>query len=232
MTPRAVLDGPRRKGRVLSAHRAYVEIRRRIIENELPAGSVILEQDLAQELGMSRTPVREAMIYLANEGLVEVRPRHGFLVLPISVKDMIDIYEILTALEATAAANLAREGVSKQQLATLEEAVEAMDNALDINDLDAWAAADERFHKMLVTHTGNQRLQSVVEMFWDQTHRARMVTLRLRPKPTKSNDDHRAVIDAIRARDPVKAHDQHTRHRTVSGNMLTELLEKHKIRSL
>jgi DNA-binding GntR family transcriptional regulator len=219
-------------GRVLSADRAYIEVRRRIIENEMPPGSVILEQDLAQELGMSRTPVREAMIHLANEGLVEVRPRHGFRVLPISAKDMIDIYEILTALESTAAANLAREGATDEQLATLEAAVEAMDQALAVNDLDAWAAADERFHKMLVMHAGNQRLQSVVEMFWDQTHRARMVTLRLRPKPTRSNDDHRAVIDAIRARDPTRAQQEHTRHRTVSGYMLVELIEKHKLRSI
>jgi DNA-binding GntR family transcriptional regulator len=102
------MDGATAPGRVFSADRAYTEVRRRIIENEMPAGSVVLEQDLAQELGMSRTPVREAMIHLAKEGLVEVRPRHGFRVLPISAKDMVDIYEILTALESTAAATLAR----------------------------------------------------------------------------------------------------------------------------
>jgi DNA-binding GntR family transcriptional regulator len=232
VTPGALTGSAVAPGRILSADRAYVEIRRRIIENEMPAGSVVLEQDLAQELGMSRTPVREAMIHLANEGLVEVRPRHGFRVLPISVKDMIDIYEILTALESTAAASLARDGATDQQLATLEGAVEAMDGALAINNLDAWAAADERFHKMLVAHAGNQRLLSVVEMFWDQTHRARMVTLRLRPKPTRSNDDHRAVINAIRARDPVTAQQQHTQHRTMSGQMLVELIEKYKLRSI
>ena len=232
MTTRAAMDGATAPGRVFSADRAYTEVRRRIIENEMPAGYVILEQDLAQELGMSRTPVREAMIHLAKEGLVEVRPRHGFRVLPISAKDMVDIYEILTALESTAAATLAREGVTDQQLASLEAAVESMDRALADNDLDAWAAADEHFHKMLVAHAGNQRLQSIVEMFWDQTHRARMVTLRLRPRPTKSNDDHRAVIKAIRARDPVKAQQQHTRHRQVSGHMLVELLETHKLRSI
>lgn len=232
MTTNTARNGSVSKGRLLNVDRAYAEIRRRIIENEMPAGSVILEQDLAQELGMSRTPVREAMIHLANEGLVEVRPRHGFRVLPISVKDMVDIYEILTVLESTAAGSLARDGASDQQLATLDAAVEAMDKALAASDLEAWAAADERFHKMLVAQAGNRRLQSVVEMFWDQTHRARMVTLRLRPKPTKSNDDHRAVLEAIRARDAAKAQQQHTHHRMMSGKMLVSLLEKHKLRSV
>ena len=220
------------KPRVPSTERAYAELRRRIVENEMPAGSVILEQHLATLLGMSRTPVREAMIRLANEGLVEVRPRHGFRILPIEAKDMVEIYAILTALEAAAAETLARDGVAAEDLAALEAAVASMDAALEADDLDAWAASDERFHKLLVSLTGNRRLLGIVDMFWDQAHRVRMVTLRLREKPIGSNRDHRAVVEAIRRGDPETARARHASHRLAAGRVLVELLEKYRLRQI
>ena len=87
---------------------AYEQIRRRILDNVWPPGHRALEQEVALELGMSRTPVREALLQLQNEGLVEVIPRHGVRVLPVSPTDMREIYEILTALECMAAELLAR----------------------------------------------------------------------------------------------------------------------------
>ena len=76
------------KARIPFAEQAYSELKRQILTNELPHGSQFLEQEIAEQLSMSRTPTREAMVRLANEGLVEVRPRHGMRVLPISPKDM------------------------------------------------------------------------------------------------------------------------------------------------
>ena len=87
---------------------AYLAIRRRILDNVYPPGHQALEGDLAGELGISRTPVREALIRLANEGLVEVVPRHGMRVLPVSPTDMREIYVVLTALESAAAELLAQ----------------------------------------------------------------------------------------------------------------------------
>ena len=81
----------RSERRLLNAERAHAEIKRRILNNELPAGHQILEQDLAELLDMSRTPVREAMVRLAEEGMVEIRPRHGLRVLPLSAADMQEI---------------------------------------------------------------------------------------------------------------------------------------------
>ena len=119
------------------AERAYDEIKRRILENDMPAGFQALEQELAESLGMSRTPVREALIRLANEGMVEIRPRHGMRVLPISPDDMREIYEILTSLEATAAEMAATRGVSEEELGALKRAVAEMDEALGREDLRA-----------------------------------------------------------------------------------------------
>src|ERR1044071_5104736 len=77
----------------------YEALRRRILDNVWPPGHQALEQAIALELGVSRTPVREALIRLEREGLVQVIPRHGMRVLPMSAADMREIYEVLSALE-------------------------------------------------------------------------------------------------------------------------------------
>src|SRR5690606_26297255 len=97
--------------RMSQAQRAYRELRRRILHNEMPPNAQYLEQELADSLGMSRTPVREALIRLSDERLVEIRPRHGARILPVSVDDMREIYEMMTELEAFAVRKLARRGL-------------------------------------------------------------------------------------------------------------------------
>ena len=87
--------------------RAYDVLKQKICDGTWAGGEARLEREAAEEIGVSRTPVREALIRLEEERLVKVRPRRGFVVLPISADDMSDIYEILTALESQAAAKLA-----------------------------------------------------------------------------------------------------------------------------
>lgn len=205
---------------------AYQEIRRRILENELLPGVQMLETEVADLLGMSRTPVREALIRLAEEGLVDVRPRHGMSVRPVSPQDMKEIYDVLTSLEATAAALAAGRGLDEAALAELDAAVSEMDAALERGDLKAWAEADQRFHDLLVVDSGNRRLKDIVDTVRDQAHRVRMATLNLRPTPVDSNDDHRAVVAAIRRRDADAAWRAHHNHRKRSGSMLVELLKR------
>jgi DNA-binding GntR family transcriptional regulator len=211
---------------------AYELLKQRILDNEMTAGFQATEHELAEALGMSRTPVREAMIRLANEGLIEIRPRHGLRVLPVSARDMCEIYDILTALESTAAELLARRGLGTEQDAALDAAVTEMDTALTKDDLLAWAQADERFHMLLVDFCGNRRLKALVGNMWGQAHRVRMVTLRLRPRPTQSNADHREVVDAIRRRDPEAARRVHHNHRLRAGEILVGLLESHGLTHL
>jgi DNA-binding GntR family transcriptional regulator len=211
--------------RVSNAERAYRALKALILTNQLPAGSQLLEQEAALRLGMSRTPVREAMVRLEQDGVAEIRPRHGMRVLPVSADDMREIYEVLTSLESTAAELVARRGVSDAELADLQSAVSDMDAALAIDDLEAWAAADQRFHSLLVELTRNQRLQQIVTQLGEQAHRARMMTLRLRPKPVGSNRDHAMLVAAIAARDADQARSIHHNHRAKAGIMLVELLE-------
>ena len=225
----AVLARPRTesgRNRFSSAERAYRALKKLILGNELPAGSQLLEQEAAERLGMSRTPVREAMIRLEKDGMVEVRPRHGMRVLPVSPDDMREIYQVLTALESAAAEAVARSGVTPAELASLRAQVAEMEKALDRDDLDGWADADKRFHRLLVTLTGNQRLQQMVSQLDEQAHRARVVTLRLRPKPVNSVRDHARLVAAIARRDAESARRIHHDHRTRAGEMLVGLLDR------
>jgi DNA-binding GntR family transcriptional regulator len=208
------------------AEKAYRELRRLILQNELPAGMQLLEQEAALRLGMSRTPVREAMVRLQQEGMVEIRPRHGMRVLPVSVDDMRDIYALLTALESLAARLAAERGLGDEELTSLDEAVQDMDDALAREDLDSWAKADARFHRLLVSAAGNRRLENAVANLVDQSHRVRRMTLRLRPKPEASNNDHRAVVAAIRNGDSATALAIHEAHRRKNGQMLIGLLKQ------
>jgi len=217
------------KARIPYAEQAYSQLKQQILGNVLPAGSQFLEQEIAERLQMSRTPTREAMVRLANEGLVEVRPRHGMRVLPISPKDMAEIYDIITALESTAAGQLAGLGLDREALQPLITAVEEMDTALSNDELEAWAEADYDFHKYLVELTGNVRLINLISTFRDQGHRVRMTTLHMRPKPDKSNEDHRAVVDAILANDADTAREVHRCHRETAGKVLIKLLHEHHL---
>lgn len=203
--------------------RAYREIRRRILANEMPPGTQYLEQELAQMLDMSRTPVREALIRLAEERLIEVRPRHGARVLPVSADDMREIYAIIAELEAMAARTVA-ERAHPDVLADLAASAAAMERNSD--DLHRWFEHDRRFHHRLVEASGNTRLIEMVRTLADQSYRACLHALSQRPLPSASNADHMALIDAIRRRDPAEAHRVHHAHCVRAGQMLTEILSR------
>jgi DNA-binding GntR family transcriptional regulator len=163
-----------------AAHKVYDSLRAMVLNGELAPGTQILEQELAEMVGMSRTPVREALIRLQSDGLVEVVPRHGVRIVPMSLTDMHDIYMILVGLEPVAASLAAERGVSEEELAVLIRATEAMESALDRDDMEGWALADEEFHLAVMHQSGNSRLTAIVTNTWDQVHRARQLTIRLR----------------------------------------------------
>lgn len=211
--------------RLSQPQRAYELIRRMILDNRLSPGTCVLQEALAEAVGVSRTPVREALIRLEKEGLVEIRPRHGMYVKPVSADSMREIYDVLTALEGLAARRLAERGLVPAEMAALLRAVEEMDVALATEDLAAWADADDRFHQLLVEFAGNERLTTMVSTVVDQAFRVRRLTLKLRPKPFASNADHRALLKAIEDRDADGAYAVHTSHRRRSGEMLCQILE-------
>jgi DNA-binding GntR family transcriptional regulator len=221
-----------RRGRQFFSERAYRELRARILDNSMPCGEQFTEETLAAMLKMSRTPVREAMLRLESEGLVEVRPRHGMRIKPVSVTDIREIYEVLTGLESTAAALAARRQDQEGFVERLRATIAEMDRALERDDRRDWAAADERFHTLLVEAAGNSRITELVQTFFHQSHRVRMLTLFLRPVPIDSNREHEAVVDAVAAHDAERAREIHCAHRQQSGEMLVDLLIRHGMTQL
>jgi DNA-binding GntR family transcriptional regulator len=211
---------------------AYQDIRRRILDNVWSPGYQALEQEIALQLGMSRTPVHEALMRLAKEGLVEVAPRRGMRVLPVSPTDMKEIYEILTALESMAAEVLAARNPTAAELYPLITATQAMEKALLVEDLDAWARADEQFHEKLVVMAGNKMLSEAVMRYWDRAHRARMFTLRLRPKPVNSTQEHMALVARLQAGDPAGAAAVNRQHRERASRELLAIFEKFRLQQM
>jgi len=212
--------------------RAYEALRQRILDNVYPPGHQALEGALADELGVSRTPLREALIRLQDEGLVEVVPRHGMRVLPVSAEGMRELYEVVTALESSAAEQVARRRPSAAELRPLEQATRDMAKALRASDLVAWARADERFHRSLLELCGNRLLVQAVLGYWDRAHRARMFTLRLRPAPVKSTREHAQLLARIRAGDARGAFVANRAHRERASRELLAIFEQYRLKEV
>lgn len=104
-----------------------------------------------------------------------------------------------------------------------------MARALADGDLDGWAVADAEFHRHLVELSGNRHLVDTAARFFDLVHRARLATLRLRPLPTESVDDHAALVEAVLAGDGARAHGLHLAHRRRIAAELVDLLRRNDL---
>ena len=132
-------------------------LRRAILRGELKPGERLMEIQLANKLGVSRTPIREAIRKLELEGLVLMIPRKGAEVAEITRKNMMDVLEVRKALEELAA-ELACERIGKEQIAEMRVAAKEFERTLKTGDVTQIAEADEKFHDILYIATNNQRL--------------------------------------------------------------------------
>lgn len=213
---------------------AYAALKQAIRDTEFPPGYQGSEQEIAVRLGMSRTPVHEAIIRLQEDGLVRVLSKRGVLICPLALQDIREIYEVVIAVEPMAAELLAAlpEAVRAAAADELEAATAAMDEALARDDLPGWAEADELFHRVLVERCGNGRLRRIAQTVTDQAQRARMLTLKLRAKPVGSAQAHRLIIAALRAGEAAEAHRLARAHRVAARDEIVPLIEHIGLRQL
>ena len=206
---------------------AYDALKSAIRNNIFAPGYQGSEHEIAQQLGISRTPVHEAIIRLQEEGLVRVLPRRGVVVTALSVADMREIYDVILAVEAAAAERTAGlpEAERRDAAAMLASLNDGMAQALAADDLPGWAEADGQFHRALVASSGNARLLRIFRTVMDQSHRARMLTVRLRPKPVQSVQEHAAIIAAIAAGEAAGAFQQARQHRGRARDQILPLLQ-------
>jgi DNA-binding GntR family transcriptional regulator len=213
---------------------AYAAMKQAILESTFAPGYQASEQEIALRLGMSRTPVHEASIRLQEEGLVRIVPKRGILICALAPDDIREIYEVIIAVEAAAAGLVAALPEAERQAAAdaLAAAAAEMDAALAVDKLTDWGRADGAFHRILIERCGNRRFLRIIQTVNDQSHRARMLTLKLRRGLEASAADHAAILAAIRAGDPAAAHEAARRHRIRARDELLPLLEDFGLRHL
>lgn len=177
---------------------SYEILRNAILSNQLAPEGVWSDREFCEQFELSRTPVREALLRLQSEGLVEIIPRRGTRVLPLYARDVREIHQVIKALELEAALTITQAPDNTDALNAVLQTVAAMEVAIEDNDLDSWVSADAKFHDEIVSRCENQRIVKAYRSLRGLTDRARHFTLRLRPLPIQSTQEHRQMYEAMR----------------------------------
>ena len=175
-------------------------LRKAILTGELRPGERLMEIHLANRLGVSRTPIREAIRKLELEGLVTMIPRRGAEVAQITEKSMKDVLEVRRALDALCA-ELACDRISEEEMGKLEEACAGFEKATRTGDTTAIAKADVALHDIIVSATGNRRLVQLVNNLAEQMYRYRFEYIKDESQHERLVEEHRIIYESIRAKD-------------------------------
>ena len=179
-------------------------LRQAILTGELKPGERLMEIHLADRLGVSRTPVREAIHKLELEGLVTMIPRRGATVAQITEKSMSDVLEVRRAMDALCA-ELACERISEEELEQLGEACLEFEKATKTKNVKQIAQADVKLHDIILQATGNQRLVQLVNNLSEQMYRYRFEYIKDFSQHENLVEEHRMIYEGLRARDKEKA---------------------------
>ena len=179
-------------------------LRQAILRGELKPGERLMEIRLANQLGVSRTPIREAIRKLELEGLVLMIPRKGAEVAEITIKDLEDVLEVRAALEELAVCD-ACENITEEQILALKEAADNFQAALESDDLVKCAETDMAFHEIIYSATNNKRLLQILNNLREQMYRYRMEYVKDIRQRSNLVEEHRELLDAISSRDSIKA---------------------------
>jgi DNA-binding GntR family transcriptional regulator len=181
------------------ADRAYLQIKEKIITVQMPPGSVIQEAGLIQELGLGRTPIREALKQLQSESLVVVAPRRGMFVSDVAITDLQQIYEVRVELESLCA-RLAAQRITPEQLSELKSLM-AECRRSDQADKELVLSLDRRFHQLMAEAAGNRFLRSEVEKFYNLSLRVWYLAINAIQSQDVDVDAHFEIAHAIETRD-------------------------------
>jgi phosphonate utilization transcriptional regulator len=191
------------------------ELERMILAGDLPAGAKLNEVTIADLLGVSRGPVREAFRALEESGLVRLEKNRGVFVRQIAVEEADEIYELRAVLDEFAGRRVAQK-IAPGELKTLRALVERMDRAAARNDIDAYHAANLEFHDTLVALTGNGKLLATYRRLVNELHLYRRATLAQAGALPLSAREHHAILDKIAAGQAAAA--GHALHEHVMGS--------------
>lgn len=185
-------------------NQAYHKLKRIILERRILPGGKLNEGELAQALGISRTPIREAVNRLEKEGLVDIFPQRGAFVVQFSEKDIFELFLIREYLEGLAA-NLAAERVDEKDLVKLNSLIQGFQEPFGDKEVKLYARNDFKFHQTIVTLSGARRLITLVSTLHDHIRIFRLTTIGLSGRMKVSLSEHRQIIKALKEKDAEKA---------------------------
>jgi DNA-binding GntR family transcriptional regulator len=191
--------------------RVYAQIEDDILNGVYKAGDNLIETKISEDLGVSRTPVREAIRQLELEGLVQSIPNKGAVVNGITEKDIDDIYEIRTLIEGLAA-KWAAEKITPEEMAELEETIELESFYTGRNDIENLLELDSRLHRIIFKASKSNPLNYMLQHFHNYIKKARNMSLAVPGRPAEALKEHRAIVDAIKAGDGKLAGKQAVEH--------------------
>ncbi len=189
----------------------YNAIKQQIVSLQLMPGQLLMVQQLSKDNGISRTPVREALIRLKDEGLVAETTGNKFRVSEITWKFIEDLYNARIAVELVSIEAAAR-GANKAQIKALEKDNATMEKCVEKNDFSGYFEADMLFHNHLLRILDNNVITSWMERLTDQQQRVRYLTMGISSRIHSSLEEHARMLDAIRAGDVQAARDGMEKH--------------------
>ncbi|MEW4308062.1 GntR family transcriptional regulator [Rossellomorea marisflavi] len=180
---------------------AYEKIKEKILEEYYEAGHFLSERTLIEELGMSKTPIKNALVRLESEGFVTISSKQGIIVIDISVERINDIYNLRIALETFNCQEIYGR-ISEEQLRELEENVEATKKAAIDKDVKSFATLDHEFHLMISEFAGNSEITKILLNYQDHLRRITLRHLKKDPgRVQKFYAEHADILKALRAKD-------------------------------
>lgn len=191
--------------------RVYHKIRDNILSGVYKENEELKEVAIGEELGVSRTPVREAFRQLELEGLIQIIPNKGAYVTGITVKDVQDIYMMRSKLEGLAA-RWATTNISKEQMDEMEENIYLSEFHASKGHMEQIANLDNRFHEIIYEACNSKMLEHQLRDFHEYVLRVRKRTLSEYKRSSESTREHREIMEAIKAGDADKAEEAANRH--------------------
>jgi DNA-binding GntR family transcriptional regulator len=211
--------------------RVHDHLKQEILANRYRPGSELLEVPLSEELGVSRGPIREALRSLESEGLVQITPRRGAVVVSLTKRDFLDAYQVREALEALGV-RLAVPILSTAALDELDAQLEIMAQHAAAGDVDAFFETNARFHEAFVLASGNRKLVEAYRRLMAQMGPYRRPSARLRGNVERSIAEHRRIVLAARRRDVDAAVAQLMKHIEVPQRMLERMSDEEFARTV
>jgi DNA-binding GntR family transcriptional regulator len=202
----------------------FESLREAIIGGLLRPSERLMEIQLAEEMGVSRTPVREAIRKLELEGLVVMIPRKGAYVAGMSTKDIADVFEIRGALEGLAA-ELASERATDDDLERMERYLVKISEEIDTGDLSKVVETDTDFHTLIYEASRNARLSQIINNLREQIQRFRTTSLSYPGRMKKALEEHRKIVEAISSRDGELARKLAQEHIEMAENTMMGMIQ-------